>query len=130
MIAEETGLDKNAVHRIITEHLHMRKMCARLVLKKLSVEQKANWSEICQDLLGRLEVEPDFLYKVLTGGESWVFDYDSETKQQSAEWHMKRKISSSEESTHEQFQDENYDYCFFRHLWHCAQRICTSRTDS
>ena len=28
MIAEETGLNKNAVHRILTEHLHMRKMCA------------------------------------------------------------------------------------------------------
>ena len=28
MIAEETGLNKNAVHRILTEHLHMRKICA------------------------------------------------------------------------------------------------------
>ena len=28
MIAEEIGLNKNAVHRIITEHLHMRKNCA------------------------------------------------------------------------------------------------------
>jgi len=52
MIAEETGLDKNAVHRILTDHWHMRKICAKLVPKKLSVEQKANWLEICQDLLG------------------------------------------------------------------------------
>jgi transposase len=29
MIAEQTGLDKNAVHRILTEHLHMRKICAK-----------------------------------------------------------------------------------------------------
>jgi len=42
MIAEETGLDKNAVHRILTDHLHMRKICAKVVLKNLSVEQKAN----------------------------------------------------------------------------------------
>jgi len=28
MIAEETGLNKNAVHRILTEHLHMRKIGA------------------------------------------------------------------------------------------------------
>jgi len=35
MTAEETGLDKNAVHRILTEHLHMRKICAKLVPKKL-----------------------------------------------------------------------------------------------
>ena len=33
MIAEETGLNKNVVHRILTEHLHMRKICAKLVPK-------------------------------------------------------------------------------------------------
>jgi len=60
MIADETGLDKNAVHRILTDHLHMQKICAKLVPKNLSVEQKANRLEICQDLLGRLEIVPDF----------------------------------------------------------------------
>ena len=58
--AEETGLDKNAVHRILTDHLHMQKICAKLVPKYLSVEQKVNRFEICQDLLGGLEIEPQF----------------------------------------------------------------------
>ena len=80
MIAEETGLIKNALHRILTDHLHMRKICAKLVPKNFSVEQKANRLEICQDLLGRLEIEPNFLDKVITGDELWVFDYDPETK--------------------------------------------------
>ena len=31
MTAEKTGLNKNAVHRILTEQLHMRKICAKLV---------------------------------------------------------------------------------------------------
>ena len=66
MIAEETGLNKNAVHGILTEHLHMQKICAKLVPKNLSVEQKANWVEICQDLMGRLKIEPNFLHKVIT----------------------------------------------------------------
>jgi len=85
MTAEETSLDKDAVHRIVTNHLHMRKMYAILVPKNLSVEQKANRLEICQDLPGRLEIEPNFLDKVITGDESWVFDYDPETKRQSEE---------------------------------------------
>ena len=89
MIAEETGLDKCAVHRILTDHLHMRKICAKLVPKNLSVEQKANRLEMCQDLLGRLKIEPNFLDKVITGDESWVFDYGPETKRQSSEWHTK-----------------------------------------
>ena len=54
------------------------------------MEQKANRLEICQDLVGRLEIEPNFLDKVITGDESWVFDYDPETKRQSEEWHMKK----------------------------------------
>ena len=40
MIAEKTGVNKNVVHRIITEHLHMQKICAKLVPKNLSVEKK------------------------------------------------------------------------------------------
>ena len=47
MIAEETALTKNAVHRILTEHLHMRKICAKLVPKNLTVEQKADRLKIC-----------------------------------------------------------------------------------
>ena len=30
-----------------------------------------------------------FLDKVITGDESWVLDYDPETKRQSSEWHTK-----------------------------------------
>jgi len=48
-----------------------------------------NRLEICQDLPGRLEIEPNFLDKVITGDESWVFDYDPENKWQSEEWHTK-----------------------------------------
>jgi len=47
MIAEETGLDESAVHRILTDHLHMQKICAKLVLKNLSVEQKrTGWKSV------------------------------------------------------------------------------------
>ena len=92
------------------------------------MEQKANLLEICQDLLERLEIERNFLDKVITGDESWVFDYDPKTKWQSEDM-VHEKFSLSKESTHEQIQGENYDYCFFRQPWHCAQRICTSRTD-
>ena len=84
----------------------MRKICAKLLPKNLSVEQKANRLEICQDLLGRLEIEPNFLHKVITGDESWVFDYNPETKRQSKEWHIissphpkKARMSSSRVKT-------------------------------
>jgi len=59
------------------------------VPKNLSVEQKANWLEICQDLIEDLKLSQIFFDKVTAGDESWVFDYDPETKRQSAEWHTK-----------------------------------------
>jgi len=44
MIAEETGFDKNAVHRILTDHLHMRKICAKLVPKScLWSRKRTGW---------------------------------------------------------------------------------------
>ena len=36
LIAEEVGLQKTDAHRIITEDLHMRNICAKLVPKNLS----------------------------------------------------------------------------------------------
>ena len=45
MIAEETGFNKNAVHRILTEHLQMRKICTKLVPKKLvcGAKKRTGW---------------------------------------------------------------------------------------
>jgi len=44
MNAEETGLDKNALHRILTDRLHMRKICAKLVPKTcLWSKRRTGW---------------------------------------------------------------------------------------
>jgi len=38
-------------------------------------------------LLNRLESEPEFFSRVITGDESWILEYAPETKRQSREWH-------------------------------------------
>ena len=58
-----------------------------MVPKNLTTEQKANWRDVCLDILDRLERETEFLSHVITGDESWVLEYDYETKRQSQEWH-------------------------------------------
>jgi len=65
----------------------MRKVCAKMVPKKLTTEQKANRRDVCLDLLDRLEREPEFFSRVITGDESWILEYYPETKCQSREWH-------------------------------------------
>jgi len=37
--------------------------------------------------LARLQTKPNFLSSMVTGDESWVYEYDPETKLQNAEWH-------------------------------------------
>ena len=54
-----------------------------MVLKDLTEEQEQIRVTICQDLLER---QDDILCRVVTGDETWVYQYDPETKQQSAQW--------------------------------------------
>ena len=61
----------------------MRKVCAKMVPKELTKEQKQRRATICQDLL---EKQDDILGCVITGDETWVYQYDPETKRQSAQW--------------------------------------------
>ena len=42
---------------------------------------------MCLDFLDRLEREPEFISRVITGDESWILECDPETKRQSREWH-------------------------------------------
>ena len=65
----------------------MRKVCVKMVPKNLTTEQKANRRDVCLDLLDRLEREPEFFSHIIRGDESWILEYDPETKRQSQEWH-------------------------------------------
>jgi len=42
---------------------------------------------MCLDLLDSLEREPEFFSRVTIGEESWILEYDPQTKHQSREWH-------------------------------------------
>jgi len=87
MISSELNLNRFTVHKILTQDLDMRKVCTKMVPKNLTSGQKANRKDVCLDLLDRLEREPKFFSCVITGDESWILEYDLETKHQSREWH-------------------------------------------
>ena len=42
--------------------------------------------QVCTELQEAFRHDPNFLSMVITGDESWVYDYDPETKQQSTQW--------------------------------------------
>ena len=82
-IVEQVNIDGETVRKILTEDLDMRKVCVKMVPKELTEEQKQKRVTICQDLLER---QDDILGPVITGDETWVYQYDPETKWQSAHW--------------------------------------------
>ena len=90
----------------------MRKVCAKLVPKVLTDEQKENRVSISRELLDRVRGDPNFFEQVITGDETWVFEYDPETKRQSSEWHTTR-VPLTKEGSNEQIKDEIDAHCFF-----------------
>ena len=85
MIADELGMSSGRVWRIITEDLGMRKISAKMVTKLLNEGQKERRVQVCEDILEQFETEPNLLKRVVTGDESWIFEYDPLTKWQSLE---------------------------------------------
>ena len=73
LLADLVELPKSIVREIVTTELQMRKVCAKLVPKVLTDEQKENPVSISRELLDRVRGNPDFLEQVITGDETWVF---------------------------------------------------------
>jgi len=78
MIASELNLNHTTVHPILTQELAMRKLCAKIVPKNPTSEQKDNRKDVCLRLLERTQSDRNFLKNVITGDETWIFKYDPE----------------------------------------------------
>ena len=74
------------VLQILTEDLGKKHVAAKFVSRLLSREQKEFRAEVAQDLLETTNNDPDFLKKVITGDEAWLYVYDPEIKAQSSQW--------------------------------------------
>ena len=80
------GISHGTYHKILTEDLKMRRVTSKFMPRLLSVEQKQQRLDVCLDLKRNAANDPSFLSNVITGGETWVYAYDPETKTQSSQW--------------------------------------------
>ena len=85
-MAEELGISKGTVHNIAREDLCKRKICSRFVPHKLTDEQKAKRMETSGDFITICDQYPSFLRTIVTGDETWCYQFDPESKRQSMEW--------------------------------------------
>ena len=86
-IEEKTGFLHGSIVRILKEHLHMKKVCSRWLPKKLTQAMKDTRVKISSALLSKYNANPtDFDNRIVTCDETWVYQYDPESKRQSMEW--------------------------------------------
>jgi len=86
-IADQLGISHELVGSIIHEDMDMRKLSAKWVPKCLNADQKCQRCQSSEQLLEFFQRDPgDFLSRLVTMDETWLYHYDPETKQQSMEW--------------------------------------------
>jgi len=85
-IADDCGISVGSCDAILTNNLHMKRVCAKFVPRLLTDDQREQRQTIARDLLVRSCEDVQFLKNNVTGDESWVYGYNPETKQQSSQW--------------------------------------------
>ena len=86
-IQELLHIGAPAVHSILHDHLHVKKVCTLWVPHVLKEEQKAHRVEWCQKMLNRFESRSTSdLNSIVTGNETWLYYYDVPTQSDSRVW--------------------------------------------
>ncbi|GBP38515.1 Putative uncharacterized protein FLJ37770 [Eumeta japonica] len=89
-IAEELQISKERVREIIHEHMNMRKISARWVPKMLTPFDKQRRLQTSKDFLELVGDNIDEICdRIVTVDETWVRQYDPESKQESMQWTKK-----------------------------------------
>lgn len=81
------NISSGSLETILHEHLKVRKLCARWVPHRLSMEQKTRRVDFCRFMLEKYEkADRRRLAEVYTEDETWLYYYDVPLKRQSAMW--------------------------------------------
>ncbi|UYV61089.1 K02A2.6-like [Cordylochernes scorpioides] len=90
-VAEEAGVSFGSTQSIMKNILGVRRLNAVLVPKDLTFDQKNTRKETASLNLEATTDDPELLKRVITGDETWIYDFDSETTQQASEWRFKNE---------------------------------------
>ena len=81
------GIGSSTVNKILHEHLDVRKRCSRWVPHALNEDQKRGRVEWCLSMMERFDGgRSKSTWRIVSGDETWVYQFDPETKQQSSVW--------------------------------------------
>ena len=99
-LADMVGISKSSVHWILTEHLYIKKLCARWLPRLLTIEQKQCWADISTECLTKFRCnKSEFLRQFITIHKTWVHHVTSGTKEQSKQWTERGESAQKEART-------------------------------
>ncbi|UYV72352.1 hypothetical protein LAZ67_9002754 [Cordylochernes scorpioides] len=84
-VREFVANNRSASLRMMAEVLHINKETIRTILH----EDLGGGGVKLKDIISAYENDSNFLKSIVTGDETWCFQYDPKTKRQSAEWKSK-----------------------------------------
>jgi len=70
---EQSSLSHGTIHRIIHDHLGLRKLASRWVPNQLSTKNRQDRLNFCKEMLGRIESGQVRLDQIVTGDECWIY---------------------------------------------------------
>lgn len=89
-IARDVGISKERVNEIIHGYLNMSKVSARWVPKMLTALDKDRRVKCCQEFLDMSRgKEEEIISRIVTCDETWIRQWDPESKQESLQWKFK-----------------------------------------
>ena len=91
-IAAELSVSHESIRTILTNLYYtlkgMKHVAARLVPKDLNFLQNLNRMKVAEDMLERVSLDPTFMKRIVTGDETWVYEFGMQTSQQASEWRL------------------------------------------
>ena len=86
LIAEQLGISKDTAYTTVRDDLGKRRICSRFMLHKFTDEQKEKRMESSGDVISICTQDSLLLQNVITGDETWCYQFDPESKRQSMAW--------------------------------------------
>jgi hypothetical protein len=74
----------------------MKHAAARLVPIDLNFLCRNSLMRVAEDVLERVNSVPTFIKRIITGYDTWTYEFDMQTSQQVSEW---RQLTETEKTT-------------------------------
>ena len=76
-----------SIRTILNNHFITR--CRSASPKRpVNFHQKLNRIRVAEGMLERVNSDPTFMKRIVTGDETWVYEFDMQTSQQASEWRL------------------------------------------